>query len=98
MAGIRPPPQLKAPSFRALGGGGALAGITHYAEKPLHLPQVTAPKIPKPSVPRIAQPKVTAPKFTSAGGLGQPGFGAAGPIATNRPPRTKQITPRITPM
>jgi hypothetical protein len=75
-----------------------LSGITHYAEKPIRQPAI---KVPKVGAPRVAAPKgpaVTQPKFAAAGGLGQPGFGKAGPIASNRPPSTKQVSPRITPM
>jgi len=75
-----------------------LAGVSHFAEKPIRQPDI---KIPKVSAPHVAAPKgpaVTMPKFTAAGGLGQPSYGKAGPIAMNRPPHTKQVNPRIIPM
>lgn len=92
--------QLRAPSLGRFssGGGGPLAAITHYAEKPIKMPAVTAKKVAAPRVSAPKGPAVTMPKFSSAGGLGQPTFGKAGPIAANRPPSTKQINPRITPM
>lgn len=75
-----------------------LAGVSHYAEKPLHISPVKIPKVSGPKAPSTKMPAAPAPKLSATGGLGMPAYGKAPNLSSPAPHVGKQITPRITVM